>query len=198
MDKFEELIKALDELVKRKWTTPEARAIRIHEQNVANQKVEHTNTGQRGVKAYTSSVHGTAEEQAHRDFRPPAPVKHFKAGSPEVKAHAAKYKQPVTIAKNGQWSLDKSIKPSHSVKTQHGYSITHRGLKEPEMSTEEGPKHQHEYVVHDKNNKHVGTMHVTPHGDVHGGYSGPSHHFEHVTDSIKQMHNNKSLTGGHA
>jgi hypothetical protein len=99
-------LKKNDELVKRKWTTPEARAIRIHEQKVADRKVEHTNTGQRGIKAYTSSPHGTAEEQAYRDFRPPAPIKHFKAGSPEVKAHAEKYKQPVKIAKNGQWSLD--------------------------------------------------------------------------------------------
>ena len=80
------------EMEKRSWSDKEAKAIRLHEVEVANKKVQHTNTGQRGVKAYTSSVHGTAEEQASRLSGINSPVKHFKAGSPEVAAANAKLK----------------------------------------------------------------------------------------------------------
>ncbi len=55
----------------------EAEAIRLKEMQEAEKKVQHTNTGQRGVKAYTTAIMGTAQEQANAEHQKPSPVKHI-------------------------------------------------------------------------------------------------------------------------
>ena len=64
-------------LEKRQWSDKDAKWVYHKELDDANRKVEHTNTGQRGIKAYTTSVHGTAEEQANSGHYPILPVKHI-------------------------------------------------------------------------------------------------------------------------
>lgn len=94
------------------YSDEEASWIRRQESDEAKEKQQHTNTGQRGVKAYTTAVQGTAKEQAVREAKNKPQPKSWKI---------IKNEEFLKFSPGSQWSMckakeDKKVAPEQRAK----------------------------------------------------------------------------------